>query len=619
MATEMKKFLDYDGLSRLWGKIKENFATKSNTITDLRVLYDNSRKMQTIVATLADGSTTKTADIPLASADNPGLMTAEQYSIIDTLQSDIQDAAPLAGLQIKNEDGDKDDMVIDNRKTAFELKYESNAGSAYIALVDANYPATGSWRESNVDEWNAGSKGPEWTTYNDGGTDRYYVWSEAGVKGPQTSTGKPILRKPISKIDVSELLKTGLLAESDVVTYGGKTQIKLGFNVMNNGDVDVQYHYIDVTDLVEIYSPGEGISISQANDTPDDASTTTTISLNKATDSTLGGLRTGYAAPSGSERHYAVKLTAAGDAYVAVPWDTHEVSVYGGSKYVSVTPESNDESGVDGSKNHKHIFKVDVAESVQKAADLAKTAAQTISGEQNYVVANSTLLGTNSDEGKNWTIGLADGVKTSLGYANTAVQSIKSADDDAVSVSKTNNSAGQIEYTIGLGAKTLSSLGKADSAIQSLSVLGKTLNKDNNALTVDDAAKALTLGSASHINYTENIETTSSPAPWDNGISVVTVPTTQTIKTYVDNRETAITQDYGTAIENAIGLLDSSITVNSVNREDIGTAKQILTHIEIVDGKLDATKTTYTPILVQDIYDFAPLSTDDIDTICSLA
>jgi hypothetical protein len=616
MVDINKKFLDYDGLSTLWGIIKGKFAAKDSTISNLSVAYDNAKKQQSIIATLADGQTTKSVVIPNASESQPGLMSAEHYSTIETLSSNIQDMAPLASLQLKDSDGNAEDMVIDNRKTAFELKYEKDNDKAYIALIDANYP-NGTWTEKTAADYNASTKGDEWTSYNDGGTTKYYVWSVAGQKGPQTNSGKPILKKAVSKIDVTELLKTGLLAASDVVIRNGKTQIELGFYVTDNsGAQTVEYQYIDVTDLVEVYIPGEGISITQINADPDNVSTSTTIGLNYATDSTRGALRTGYTAAATATRHYAVKLTTDGDAYVAVPWDTHEVSVINGSNYISVVDNSVPAAGEDGSKKHTHSFMVDVADSVKNSAELAKTAAQGITGETNFVTATSVPLGTNGDEGKNWTIGLADGVKTSLGYANSAVQSITSNDTNAIVVTKKNSNPGAISYEIGLGSNTIASLGKADSALQLVNILGTELKEANTTLTVNDAVKALTLGSASHTNAVGDFTNNESVSPWDPNTSIVNVPTVDAVKTYVNSVKTGIETAYGTLVSNAIGNLDSSITIDSVSRPDIGTAKQIFTKIEIVDGKLDKNKSTVAPIVISDISDFAALTTADIENIC---
>ena len=616
MADINKKFLDYDGLSTLWGIIKGKFAAKNSTISNLSVAYDNAKKQQSIVATLADGTTTKTAVIPNASGTQPGLMSAKHFNDVESLSSKIQDMAPLAGLQLKDSNGYVGDMVIDNRKTAFELKYEKSGDNAYIALIDANYP-NGTWTEKTAAEYNASTKGNEWTSYNDGGTTKYYVWSVAGQKGPQTNSGKPILKKAVSKIDITELLKTGLLADSDVVLHNGKTQIKLGFYVTdNNGSQTVEYQYIDVTDLVEVYTAGDGISITQTNKNPDNVSTSTTIGLNYATDTKRGALRTGYTAAATAKRHYAVKLTADGDAYVAVPWDTHEVTLTNGSNYVSIKNNSGSAAGEDGSKKHTHSFTVDVANSVKKSAELAKTAAQGITGETNFVTATSAALGTNGDEGKNWTIGLASGVKTSLGYANSAVQSITSKDSNAIEVSKKNSNAGAVSYEIGLGASTIASLGKANSALQSVNILGTELKGANTTLTVDSAAKALTLGSASHTNVASDFTKNTSSAPWNSGVSISNVPTVEAVKNYVGNIKNSIETNYANLIDNSIKSLDSSIVVATVAAPTGSTAKQIFTNIVIADGKLDKTNSTVAPILISDIYDFAALTTKDIEDIC---
>ena len=62
----LKISFDYAGLETLWGIITNRFADKDKTINKLEISTTDG-SVQTLVATLADGTTKKTVDLPNAS------------------------------------------------------------------------------------------------------------------------------------------------------------------------------------------------------------------------------------------------------------------------------------------------------------------------------------------------------------------------------------------------------------------------------------------------------------------------------------------------------------------------------------------------------------------------
>ena len=265
MANETKKqFLDYDGLSHFWGIIKSKLATKaekSEALKTLTVAKDDTDSNKWILGgTYAGGSSYVGPELPKATVDQAGLMTKEQVaqlnSVVATGQSNVIEGISLDGTPVELEGKIANIGLVYETSTSEDGKYTQ----AFISLVDLN-----------------------------------------GGENPA-----------VSKIDVTELTKTGLLADSDLVIdpegQAKGTYLKLTFNVVDaaNG-AHTQTQYINVTKLIDIYTGGEGIKVNGYE-----------ISIEKASDSKLGGIKTGYTGDTA--KTYAVKVDGNGNAYVAVNW-----------------------------------------------------------------------------------------------------------------------------------------------------------------------------------------------------------------------------------------------------------------------------------------------------------
>lgn len=661
MANTSKHFLDHAGLTTLWSIIKNRFADKSAAVTSLKITTSTDGKTQTLVGPKVDSDAAPASvELPKASRDQAGLMSPDHYAAVADLQTNIDKFAPFAGLQLGTKT-DKNEVSLIGRKATIGLKYiteKSNDGTtnhAYIALLDPTYPETGRWEEVSAEVFNAATDKTSYAAVKgENLTYSYYVWTNAnegatptpaGVAGPVNALGEPIYNQPISKIDVTELVKTGLLLSSDVVInpdgQGEGTFLKLVFNSFDeNGDSSPQTTYINVTDLVEVYKAGEGVSISHTGTTMDDTRQEGTISLLAATENDLGGIRIGY---TEGNKTYAVKFDTNKHAYVAVPWNETIVAANSqdvdsdGNKYLEVECSSSSVvSDLNNSTTTTYVVNVEAGAGIKSAEALARTGIQQIAGDANYI--NISAKESLQNKGSKVTITLDDTAKASLALADSAVQGISAVQyvntdrplgtengTDIVVTVKDADVKGQKSYTVGLGTRTKDSLNLADSAVQSINMMGTELNKDSKAYTAAQAKLAMAIGTAAGVNITSDgtLETKTSDVngPGDAVNSKDTVPTTTAVKTYIDNTKADITQNYQSMINSTIANLDSDITAGEVAAGDTAqnlAAQRVFTSIVITDGKLDANNSQKRPLYIKDISDFRPLNEDEIKSICEV-
>lgn len=703
-----KKFLDYGGLSKLWSIITNRFADKDKTITRLETGIDygpvygdteKTEKQRSLIATLADNTTTQTVLLPNANDDEPGLMTPEHFAAVRDLQINIDKFAPFAGLKI-GEGEAANEVSLTARKANIALKYitiEDATGKtigAKIALFDPNYPETGKWNTSTKEEYDAAEDKTGFCLKKDtDGTITYYKWSVDGATGPVNALGEPIMNKPISEIDVTELLKTGMLASSDVKYFApgvtgtdgkGGTYLELVFNVNKNGEETTETQYINVSDLVDTYIAGEGIAFtSKTGEGIDDIAASAVINVVAATDTTLGAFRTGY--EDGMKR-YAVDLTerkvdgegnATGEqAFVYVPWTETTISVatagenVDGEKYLDIEVDTTETTLADGSKNKDFLVTVEASDGIKAAEALTRSGVQNIVGDKDaadaevpnreYIVVSREQLKNKNDKdaGTEYTVTLSDDVKGSLNLANTAVQSftatqVRDVTDLVVTESGEANNGdnkGKKAYDIQLGAGAVESLNLADSAMQTVNMMGTKIDKDDSIYLAAQAKTAMELGSASQVNYAEEIseenftstvQIDSIEAGYVTGQKAsdprVNVATVEAVKTYVDNIHKTIFDkdhtsgevvDYVTAV---VDSLDSSIVTTNIPADDTAQkveARQMFTKIVITDGKLitstedenyDAEQgiSEMKYISIHDIADFREISDTEITDICA--
>lgn len=620
MATTLKKqFLDYAGLQQFWGIIDAKFANKTDAVKVESFGFDTTDASVTMTYTdsTAAGKAYGIA-VPMATNEKAGMLSATDKRLIDDIDNKINEMAPMHGLQI----GGKEINLPGKRGNIglrFETagKVEDGTREAFIELVDLAYPTDGEgnpykWTIVEQAEYEANSSKAEYYAYE--GT--YYKWSQAGVEGPVNNVGEPLMSQPISRIDVSELVKAGLLQDADVVLKDGKMQLELTF-ITNGAGNETKTVYVDVTDLVDVYTEGEGIEITNSSLSADGAQKEGTIKLRTANyngNNELGGIRVGYndqTADALAKQYYKVQLDANGNAYVAVPWEHTSVNVASndtnsaGENYLVVTT-NHDLNKVDanGIPTPAYNFTVEVGAGVKNAEALAGTSVQSVAvgsvsetdasvSKDAYIkVATTQKTRTVEVNGETKTINagtevvaeLTDSAKTSLGLADTAVQDVKTStvergdathtpegEDLVVTLVNADNAnaayangKGNKAIKVTLGSKTTASLDKADTALQTVSIMGTELSIDSDTYTTAQASQALELGTAANVNTVAAMPdfeaTETNKAQFQSkvlnadGEEVLrdTVATTFAVKKYVDDENIAQSQELRTWVTDTV-------------------------------------------------------------------
>jgi hypothetical protein len=572
MATLKKQFLDYAGLQQFWGIIDAKFANKTDAakVGSFVVLTkdeQNAPYKSDLLVAYTDSSTDANGysfTLPAATNTHAGLLSANDKSLIDNINNKINDMAPFHGLKLGNKE-----VSLTGKRANIGLHFDNSQGSvadgtrqAFIELVDLDYP-TGTWTSIEKAEYVANSDKVNYHAYEDKTVTpanvTYWRWDTTGapVAGPINNLGAPITEKAISRIDVSELVKAGLLRDADVIVKDGVMYLQLMFITEGDNDKEV---LVNITDLVDVYDAGEGINIvpgainadgnSRQSEIKLDVAKVTTDADGNVTANTLGGIRVGYTTDN-DKQAYKVQLDANGNAFVAVPWEHTTVSATsngtgsGDKKYltVNVTPTTETVKDVNGNDIVTRNFDVNVeaGEGIKNAEKLAGTSIQTITvGAVTADGADSTVKVTSSDSyielgmvekidgdfklGRDITLELTDSAKDSLALADTAVQGVTTTtvkrggvgDNDGAHTPTGNDlvvalvtadgeaygsEKGEKTIKITLGDKTVASLNKADTALQTIKIMGTDIDiDDEDGYTAGEAKKALALGSASNVN-----------------------------------------------------------------------------------------------------------------------
>ena len=691
MATTLKKqFLDYAGLQTFWSIIDHKFANKTDAVkVDSFSIANRTKDNFDIAYTDSNDAVSGTAakvgysfTLPAADENNAGLLSAEHFALIDDIDNKINEAAPFHGLKLDGNEVARDGAKRANIGLDFvtEGNVEDGTRKAYIDLVDLNYPETGTWSSLDAADYDATK--PHHTAYTKDGETTYWVWSVEGAKGPVNNLGEPLYNKPVSRIDVSELVKAGLLQDADVILKEGAMYLKLIFITSADG-TETKEVLINVTDLVDIYTEGEGIEITNDAMSAGDNSREGTIKLRVANydgNNTLGGVRVGYTT-SDVKQQYKVQLDANGNAFVAVPWAHTTVSattagVNGeGDPYLVVASTPTTTQTVDDNGNAivttNYEISVEAGDGLKRAENLAKTAVQTVKvgaiSEDTPVISGDAQVGITKDAylkvetvdnggwGRYAKTELTDSAKASLGLADTSVQNVVTTTvergdehtptegtDLVVSLvnnanAEYNDEKGQKTIKITLGEKTTASLDKADTAMQTVTIMGTQLDIDDPVYETAEAKQALSLGGAAYVNTVDVMPDAAADTEHEADFKsdVLTpegtqearfhVATTYAVKKYVDDENTAQSEVLRQYTDTAIANLDSSVEVanGEATHADYVAAygEGVLPHQVMVGvTQEDGKLKSATPYVlgITDIADFAPLSTADINTICGI-
>lgn len=394
MDAIQRRFLDYDGLTTLWNNINDKFADNSEAVNAISVTKD-SNDVKLHYNYVDTNSDSVEITFPKASDDSAGIIDSTTYITIQNLRSGDPALVPFKGLNI---DGNKLSVNGQSGIADIKLEYTPKGDKSYLSLVDSRFYGGSEWVEITEDVYNeatsnGGSPKDDYKYYSG----KYLKWNP-GTHNNKPATdnyGNPVLDIPKSEIDVTEFVKTGLLAGAKYEVKDGVSNIVLTFNVYKNGQTDTEELRIDVSDLTDIYEAGEGISIKPENTIGDTEQNISKISLNTSTIEKLGGIKIAkdnesYRVSSktsdisnnietnstNSNRYRGVEIDSNDKAFVYVPWTDIKVNTQ------TLTLES-DEPNLTSN--------IDLSESTKASLELANTSLQIIK------VLNETITQDNPE------------------------------------------------------------------------------------------------------------------------------------------------------------------------------------------------------------------------------
>ena len=386
--TTNKMFLDKTGLATLWGIITAKFATKSETITNVGVT--NAADKATLTFTYADNTAEKphTHDVEINAVNetNAGLMTPAMLTKLNT--------------------------AADGTIANLELKY---------------VPATENTADGDL-------------------------------------KGKPVIQlwdgteSVLTQIDATEFVKDGMLSSADLVVnpegMADGTYLKLVWNT-DAGDKNETLEgvqdamYINVTDLIDVYTAGDGIAINGK-----EISCTYKYELPTAAEDTLGGIKTGYTEVE-NVKNYAVKVDGNGNAYVAVPWED--------TKYSATVQDSN-------------LVKLELADTAFSINETALTTRlngidtavsskiASVTGED----GDNALISITTDANKAVTVASTTKLSNAVEKAENSIQGVGvlDADKNIISVEKDDDN----NITLSAGTDLEAAITNANSAVQTVKI-----------------------------------------------------------------------------------------------------------------------------------------------------
>lgn len=354
------KFLNYEGLQKLWSLIGNKFSTKDSTLSSISMTADSSGIN---IGTLkADGTAGNSFSLPIASETAAGIITPEIFGKIEAVAGDITTAIKVNDIQIGG--GNVNDTefpytsIVDNNKVAkFGLKYTvDSSNNAFISLA--------------------------------------------------TQDGQEL-----SKIDVTALIRTGLIKNDGVdliVNPEGQqpgTYLMITFLTADSGTKTI---YLNVTDLIDIYAQGDGIEITDGGTSGiDGVESAKTINLKLAADNQIGGIKLGYTA---NGKNYPIEIDESGKAFVNVPWINISVGITG-DDYI----DANGSIGSDGIGS----FNISATDSLKIAIGKAESAIQIAEGEK-----GDNALITADSSGNKITVATTSKLQTAVAKAESAIQTV---------------------------------------------------------------------------------------------------------------------------------------------------------------------------------------------------
>ena len=260
-----KKYLDFTGLNALWDNICDKFAPQWKSVNfDFIANSEPTHEASTVVIPFQNLSMPPTAQgvvdhthvnqttytIQAATQTTAGVLTAADKKKIDELGETTENAVTIKTISVGTT-ADKKLIADNNKNIAWDLIYDETKDE--IQIVDLNAETAKKVKSS--------------IKIND-------------------MLGDSIKQAMIEKVELSATDKNG----------NSGTFIKITFKTVNQSDEtdDNNVVYCNVADLIETYTEGDGIDISQSSTGLDGTATATTISLvapkRDSNDNKIGGI-----------------------------------------------------------------------------------------------------------------------------------------------------------------------------------------------------------------------------------------------------------------------------------------------------------------------------------------
>ena len=466
MATT-KQFLDYAGLSTLWGIINSTFATKTELDNVKKVAVGSFDEVAeaskiTITAKSVTGEAVDTIVLGSASTTAAGLMSSADKSTLESLKETIDANTDFKGLQINST------AIATTAQANLKIEYDSDKKE--LKLYDAN--------NTNA----------------------------------------------VSTVDASAFVKDGMLDSVEVVEKDGKQVLRFTWNT--DADKDAKdITDVDLDKIITPYKAGEGITISDNTVSLNKATSDklggikvgyTTADHNYAVELDTDGKA--YVAVPWTDTTY--ETGAAQGTYVKVSVDgtsinsddsalataletlnTSKVATASGDDYVNAKVEGTEVKVSATAKTIASLSKADSAiQTVAKGAGIEVTTdgttatvaldATTIAslGKADAAVksvsADGTLISAETSDNA-VSVGPTDKLTNAVAAAETAVQTV--AEGTGITVTKNGTTS-----TVALSEATVTSLGKADSAIQGVKIGTATASIGDDKIATFEADAVVT-------------------------------------------------------------------------------------------------------------------------------
>lgn len=281
MATLTKQYLDKEGLNALWRKIDDTFSPRSlayrptvlgGDATSLTIQFKNANDEQTNIV------------LPLVnSVDNmkphAGLMSPSDKTKLDSLDSTAENAVTLKNILVGGGDDNVNPVKLvvnttqtdinedDYKAVAFGLSYDAN--SDLLSIVDLN------------------------TQVKD---DNGNITTPATALSSVHILGDALKDAMIEDVKVvnSNGTNDGLFLEFTFKTITQEGSVEGSVEGSTSNGVKTRVVYVNIADLVDIYTGGTGISIDNNASTGSGADYTersTVINLKTAATDEIGGIK----------------------------------------------------------------------------------------------------------------------------------------------------------------------------------------------------------------------------------------------------------------------------------------------------------------------------------------